>query len=204
MTTKYRTFGLTGGIAAGKSQVAQRLATYPIAIINLDEIGREITDRDAEVRNRIQALFTESILTKDGLNRARLSELVFADPLKRKALEALLHPLIWKEFNDRAAAEVAAGKKLVICEAALLVESGNYRQFEELIVVTAPPDVRKVRLLTRPLMNDALAEQILAAQLSEAERLRVATIVVENHGSREELDRRVDEIVHDWRERGIL
>jgi dephospho-CoA kinase len=196
-----RVWGLTGGIASGKSTVARLFAEAGVPVIDADQIARELRAPGGAAHDAIIQRFGTA-------DPARLREIAFADPLARTDLEAILHPLIRKESALRieALAEAAAqrvgqgpGKVAaivpVIYEAALLVETGRYKDFAGLIVVSADESVRMERLMARDRSPEVLARKILASQIQDIERKAHATFVIENHGSLEDLRARVFEII---------
>ncbi len=186
---KLRIWGLTGGVAAGKSTVARLLEREGLPVVDADQVARELSAPGGAAYEAIVARFGTA-------DRARLREKVFADPAARRELEAILHPLIVVESERRfrALADAFAGdpaRFVAVYEAALLVETGRWRDFEGLIVVSAPTAVRRQRLIERDGHSPELADRILAAQIPDSDRRRVATVVIENDADRAELERRV-------------
>ncbi len=189
--TGARIFGLTGGIASGKSTVARLLAAAGIPVVDADLIARELNSEGGKAYPAIVQRFGTA-------DRRELRKLVFSDPQARKDLEAILHPLIQAESLVRlhAAANSSRFQPAVLAyEAALLVETGRYRDFEGLIVVDAPREVRRQRLITRDGLAPELADAILASQASDEERRAVATLVIDNSGNLTELRDRVNEVI---------
>lgn len=186
---KLRIWGLTGGIASGKSTVAKLFEKEGIPVIDADRVARELSAPGGAAHAAILQRFGTD-------DRTKLREKVFAEPEARRDLEAILHPLIQAESlrRFRTLADAFPGdpsRFVALYEAALLVETGSYRNFEGLIVVTAPLAERKRRLMERDGLSEGLADKILAAQASDTDRKRAATVVIENDGSREELVRKV-------------
>jgi dephospho-CoA kinase len=134
------------------------------------------------------ALIVKRLGTSD---RAALRELIFKDPSKRAELEAILHPLIFRESRRRMDEHTRAGAKLIIYEASLLVETGRYLDFDGLIVVDSPREVRKNRLVLRNAFSENLADQIINAQAQDQDRLAAATVVFQNNSSVEDLREKV-------------
>ncbi len=172
--------GLTGGIGAGKSTAAQFFREAGIFVADLDAIGRELTEKDPGIQRAIDRLCGGGVLTKEGLDRKKVRDLIFAVPNIRQALEKILHPLILEKFESLLKTAAVEGHKIVLCEAALLVEGGYEKTMAGLIVVTAPWEVRKKRLMERDHVNATLADQILKAQAPEETKLQAATWVIEN------------------------
>jgi dephospho-CoA kinase len=174
-----KVWGLTGGIASGKSTVAQIFKEKGIPIIDADQIAKDILAENKSAQEAVQQRFGTC-------DRAQLRQIVFQDLDARKALEGILHPLIQKESQKRILAQAQTTQSpLVVYEAALLVETGRYRDLSGLIVVEAPEDVRLARLLDRSKqtgmnMTSELAKQILASQTSDSEKRDHANVVFDN------------------------
>ena len=173
----FEIWGLTGGIASGKSTVGRYLSEAGLPVIDADQIAREL----ALPGGRAHGAIIQRFATDD---RKKLREIVFADPAARKDLEAILHPLIAAESLERMQ---ASGAPLIIYEAALLVETGRYKSFAGLIVVDAPREERLKRLMLRDGTSPELAERILDSQIPDQDRRDAATILLLNHGNLSEL-----------------
>lgn len=191
--TDARVWGLTGGIASGKSTAARFFVESGVPVLDADAVA-------AELRVKGGAAY-EAIVERFGTaEREKLREIVFADPGARRELEAILHPLIQAESDRRITRMVeqrrATGESpvLIIYEAALLVETGRYRQFDGLILVTASEEARVKRLSESREMSEAGALKIVRSQMPESDKRAVADYVIENNGSLEELRRSVEEI----------
>lgn len=188
-TPALEVWGLTGGIASGKSTVARLFEKeHGIPVIDADEVNRELSAPGGAAHAAIVARFGTA-------DRARLRELVFMDPAARRDLEAILHPLIREESERRIAGLAAQGTRRVLYEATLLVETGRYRDFAGLIVVESPRAARIARLTARDGLTREQSERVLAAQASDEDRRRAATTVIENSGSLEELRQKVAALV---------
>lgn len=199
---KIHRVGLTGGIAAGKSFAAEILKREGIPVIDMDALGREITDESPTIIREISKIVGKNV-TEDGrLDRQGVREAIFSDARIKRDLENLLHPMIRREFDDRCDALEEEGQPLVICEAALLVESGHYKDLDELIVVTAPVELRRARLLKRDGIELALANQIIDAQLADSQRLEHATYHVRNDGDTTHLYNQLKSIIEGWQKKG--
>src|SRR5210317_1368915 len=189
-TMPAKVIGLTGGIASGKSAVAERLAQLGADIIDTDLISREVVQPGQPALQQIADHFGSSVIAADGLlDRARLREKVFADPSERKWLESLLHPLIRQTALERARASSA---KLAVLVVPLLFESGQYLETELNIVVDVPVDTQRERVLARDGVDPEQVEQILSAQMSRSERLEKADRVIDNSSTLEQLYQQVD------------
>lgn len=191
MSTRF-TVGLTGGIASGKSLVADRLASLGAAVVDTDVISREQTAAGMPALAEIGRQLGADLIRADGtLDRARLSEQVFSDPAARKRLEAILHPRIRKAAWERAAQ--AAGSYLVMV-VPLLVETGFTDGIDRVLVIDAPRKLQIGRLRERDGMTRGQAMAILASQASRRQRRAMANDVILNDGSRRRLIRKVDEL----------
>ena len=186
--------GLTGGIGAGKSTVAELLTRKGAVVVDADEVARAVVEPGRPALAALVERFGPGIVDGDGrLDRAALAEVAFADGESREALEAITHPAINTEFTRRVAE--APPDKIVILDVPLLVESTKARErpYEAIIVVEAPRDVRLARLEARGVPR-VDAERRMAAQASDADRREVATFVVDNSSDRADLERQVDEV----------
>lgn len=175
--------GLTGGIATGKSTVARLIAERGIPIVDADQLAREAVEPGQPALAEIARLWPQTLLAGDGrLDRKRLGAIVFADPDARRRLEAILHPRISELCAARAAALAAAGHKLGFYEASLLVETGRHRDFDGLVVVTASPETQIARAMARDHLTREQARARIDAQLPMANKVAVATHVIDNSG----------------------
>ena len=189
--------GLTGGIGAGKSVVAQRLAELGAVVIDSDQLAREVVAPGTDGLAEVVAAFGPGVLGEDGaLNRPALAERVFADRPARERLEAVIHPRV----RARTAALVAEAPpgSVVVNDVPLLVESGIAGMFDLVIVVLASEATRLHRLVQERGMSEDEACRRIAAQATDEQRRAVADIVLDNDGSLEDLRAAVDEV---WRER---
>jgi dephospho-CoA kinase len=191
MTTRLR-IGLTGGIASGKSTVAQRFSELGVPVIDADESARIVVAPGSPGLAEIIGKFGENLLTTDGaLDRRSLRNLIFSDPGRRRELEAILHPLIRADMERRAS--VASGPYLVMA-IPLLIESGSRDRVDRILVVDVDEQVQLNRLMARDRCTVEQARAILAAQTSRTSRLEVADDVVQNAGTMSELRHAVDQL----------
>jgi dephospho-CoA kinase len=189
-------FGLTGGIASGKSAVGRRLAARGVPVLDADVLAREVVEKGTEGLAAVVAAFGPSVLGDDGaLARKKVAALVFADPARRKELERILHPRISALTMTRAAALFAAGETLVCYEAALLVENGLANAFRPLVVVAAPEAVQLARAAARDGAEEAEVRARIRAQMPLEAKVAVADFVVQNDGTLEDLEARTDEVL---------
>jgi dephospho-CoA kinase len=184
--------GLTGGIASGKSTVAQRFAELGVPVIDADESARIVVAPGSPGLAQVVGKFGENLLTADGaLDRWSLRDLIFSDPGRRRELEAILHPLIRADMEHRAS--VAAGPYLVMA-IPLLIENGGRERVDRILVVDVDEEVQLKRLMERDDSTMEQAKAILAAQASRAIRLQMADDVLPNAGSLSELRHAVDQL----------
>lgn len=186
------TVGLTGGIASGKSSVADMFAMLGATIIDTDEVARNVVALGEAALAEIAAAFGSGVLQSNGeLDRARLREIVFADPEQRQRLERILHPRIRAETLARAAA--ATGPYLIIV-VPLLLESGFAGLVDRILVVDCPEAEQRRRLVRRDAQSAGQAERMMAAQTSRAARLAAADDVIDNSGSLESTRAQVERL----------
>lgn len=177
--------GLTGGIASGKTLVSKKLLTLGAFVIDADEISREAMVPRTDCWNKIVKAFGKEILCTDStIDRKKLAQLVFADAQKRNCLNRIAHPEIMQRIAVRLAAiKEEAPDTIAIVDAALLVETGAYKNYDKLIVVYAPEEIQEKRLIERDGMNREEARRRINAQGPINEKLKVADYVIRNEGT---------------------
>jgi dephospho-CoA kinase len=191
--------GLTGGIASGKSLVGAMLRERGAAVIDADQLARDVVEPGQPALDEIRARFGDEVLDPGGrLDRKALGARVFADAEARAALNAITHPRIAEKSRAEIARWGERGARVVFYEAALLVENRSYEWLDGLIVVAAPPEVQVERMMVRDNIDEAAARARLAAQLPLADKIARATWVIDNGGDRAataaQLDRVIGEI----------
>ena len=188
--------GLTGGIATGKSTVTAMLANPSVRVVDADALAREVVEPGTPAHRQIVAEFGPDVLQADGrLDRARLGEIVFPDPVKRKRLEAITHPAIRARFEAiMADLERAGWEGILIWDAALLVESGGNKNMDRVVVVTTDPATQLRRLMARDGCTEEAARARAASQMPLAVKARYADYVIDNSGPREQTAARVREV----------
>jgi dephospho-CoA kinase len=178
---------LTGGIASGKTAVAELFARLGVPVLDTDQIARDVVAPGTPALGQLVAEFGAQILDANGrLDRARMRERVFSDPAQRRKLEAITHPAIREELARRSA---AAGGGYQVHVIPLLVESGRAEAYDRVLVVDCPEGEQTARLMARDGASRQQAEEILAAQVSREERLNAAHDVIENTGTLADLER---------------
>lgn len=185
--------GLTGGVASGKSTVSGLLRELGAVVIDADQLAREVVERGTPGLARVVEEFGEGLLTPEGgLDRPAMGRLVFGDEQARRRLEAIVHPLVFERYAE---AEAAAGADdLVVHDIPLLVESGRAGDFDAVVVVDAPRELQLERMVAHRGWTREDAESRIAAQATREQRRAVATYVVDNTGSLEDLRARVAEV----------
>lgn len=185
--------GLTGGVASGKSTVAGMLTDLGAVVIDADAIAREVVAAGTPGLAAVVAEFGEELLTPDGeLDRPAMGSLVFHDESARRRLEAIVHPLVFERYAEQEAA--APQGALVVHDIPLLVESGRASEFDAVVVVDVPRELQVERMLRDRGWSFVDAEARIAAQATREQRLAVATHVIENTGTLDELRARVAEV----------
>lgn len=189
--------GLTGGIGSGKSTVSALLAAKGAVVIDADAIVREIQEPGTPVFAAIVERFGDDVVAADGaLDRAKVADIVFNDPEALAALNGIVHPAVGAEIARRLA-ELAGTDEVVILDVPLLVESSRAYPVAGLLVVDVDPEVSVTRLVEQRGMREADVRARMAKQASRDERRARADRVIDNHGTRADLERQVDE-AWDW------
>jgi len=186
--------GLTGGVASGKSTVAVMLRDLGVVVVDADALAREVVAPGTPGLTAVVAEFGPDVLDADGaLDRAALGRLVFGDPARRAALEAIVHPLV----RARAAELESSAPEgtLVVHDIPLLVETGQVGRFDAVLVVDVPTQVQVDRAVRDRGWPEEEARSRIAAQASREDRLAAATYVLDNTGTREDLRQRVAEVL---------
>ncbi len=174
--------GLTGGIGSGKSTVLQMLTRLGAAAIDADAISRSVTAAGGAAIPAIAQRFGPGFITADGaLDRERMRQQVYADPLARRQLEAIIHPLVGQEIERQLEAARAGKHRCAVFDIPLLVESGRWRQrLDRVLVVDCRPDTQVARVQARSGLDADAVRAIIATQASRAQRLATADLVIFN------------------------
>lgn len=189
--------GLTGGIACGKSTASAMLAARGAAIIDADQVARDVVAPGTSGLERVRAAFGEAVIADERLDRAALGQRIYADPSARAQLQAILHPLIAEE--SRRQIEVAViDAPVVVYDAALLVESGRADEFRPLVVVYAPRARQVERLMARDGLDEVAAEARLAAQMPIDEKAAWADHLIDNGGDRAQTEAQIERLWRLW------
>jgi dephospho-CoA kinase len=186
--------GLTGGVASGKSTVAAILADLGAVVIDADQLAREVVEPGTPGLAAVVEEFGEEMLGDDGgLDRAALGAVVFADEERRRRLEGILHPLIRARSKEIEAD--APDDALVVHDIPLLAESGQADRFDAVIVVDVPLETQVERMTGQRGWTEEDARSRVAAQASREDRRAIATYVIDNTRTRDDLRERVAEVV---------
>lgn len=186
--------GLTGGIGSGKSTIAKEFATLGIAVFNSDEQAKALIANNAQVKKRIIAAFGEEAYQNGEYNRAYIAQIVFNNSEKLAILNGIVHPALAKYFNQWAKKQTSP---YVLKEAAILFESGSYKDCDYIITVTAPEEVRIARVMARDHCTEAQVRARMAQQWSDAQRIALSDAVIENvdlESAKEQVKRINDEL----------
>ncbi len=186
-------FGLTGGIASGKSAVAARLRARGVPVIDADVLARDaVAPGTPGLAAVVEAFGPEVLLPSGELDRKGLARRVFGDKEMLARLNGILHPRVAALGVEQTAALAAGGEPLACYEAALLVENGLQHAFRPLVVVSAPEDTQLARAVARDGCTLQEARARLDAQLPLAQKVAVADVVIDNAGTLEDLARETD------------
>ena len=190
--------GLTGGIASGKSTVSARLAALGAVVVDADVLAREVVEPGTPGLAAIKEQFGSSVIAADGsLNRPALGAIIFADAAKREQLNAITHPAIWKRGQEIfAAAEAADPDVVIVYDVPLLAEASGDRpmKFDLIVVVDAPIETRVDRMVSLRGMSRDEAESRLKAQAADADRLKLADVIIDAGGTLEHTLAQVDDL----------
>ena len=187
--------GLTGGIGSGKSAAARRFAEHGLTVIDADRVGHGLIAPGGRAEAEVRAAFGADILTCGTIDRGKLGKRVFSDPEARARLNAIVHPLLFREISAQCAAHGETGAPACIVDAALLGESGQLDPWLDcLILVVCPEAIRVQRLVDHRGMDPVQARQRMAAQTDPERKRELARWVIDNSGSPAELAERVDAV----------
>ena len=188
--------GLTGSIAVGKSFVLGEFRKLGCHVLDADLVAREVVEPGTPGIEAIVSEFGPAVLDTDGgLDRAKMASIVFADEEKRLLLNSIVHPLVFDAQNawlaDREAEDPHG---IAIVDAALMIESGGYKRYDQLIVVWCEPEIQLKRLIRRNDLPEAEAERRIAAQMPQSEKKRYADHLIDTSKGFEDTRRQVPEI----------
>ena len=185
--------GLTGGIGSGKSTVSKILISKGFSVYNSDNRAKWLMNNDDNLKSNIISIFGDKAYLKGSLNRKYLSAKVFNDSLKLKELNNLVHPLVAIDFKNWLIHQKS--KDFVFKEAAILIESGAYKEMDKIIVLSCPENIRLERVLKRDGNSPELVKKRMQNQISETEKINHADFVIKNNGSESDLVLEVEFVI---------
>jgi dephospho-CoA kinase len=184
--------GLTGGIASGKSTVAKILARLGAAIVNADTLSREVVEPGRAAWKEIVDKFGAGVLQPDqSLDRQKLRAIIFNDPDARRTLESIIHPRVRALAEKRIREHADSGYDVVVYEVPLLFEGNLQESLRPVILVACDIDTQQQRLQERDQLDSSSAQKQIEAQMSLAEKRRLADYIIENNGGMDDLERQV-------------
>ncbi|MGJ1408770.1 dephospho-CoA kinase [Sphingobacterium thalpophilum] len=171
--------GITGGIGSGKTFICRLFQMLGVPVYNADEEAKKLMNTDSRIREKLVAQFGQAVYKDGQLDRAFLARVVFSDAQKLQILNSIVHPIVIQEAKDWAARQKT---RYSLKEAALLFESGSYKELDYTILVTAPLDLRVQRVMHRDGMTEQQVRERISKQLSDEEKLQLTDFVIVNNG----------------------
>lgn len=171
--------GITGGIGSGKTFLAKLFEALGVPVYNADEEAKRLMNSDTRIKKQLIELFGEATYKDGKLDRTFLATIVFSDKEKLELLNGIVHPIVIQEAKDWAERQTS---RYSLKEAALLFESGSYKELDYTILVTAPMDVRIQRVIKRDSVTEQQVRERISKQLSDEEKLQLADFVIINDG----------------------
>lgn len=185
---------LTGGIGSGKTTVARMFEKQGIPLYIADDRAKEIMMR-FDIIQQVQAIFNESVIVGDVLDRRKIRELVFGNDELLKKLNGIIHPAVAKDFEDWLLSH--ADKRYVLKESAILFETNTQTLCKKIILVTAPEDVRIDRVVKRDGVSKESVMKIIKQQISDLEKEKLSDFIIKNIDI-QEVEKQVLQIIHDF------
>ena len=177
-----RVFGLTGNIACGKSLVERMIAASGVPVIDADQVAREVVEPGQPALADIAEAWPTVIRADGRLDRAALGVIVFGDAGARSRLEGMTHPRIFASMATQIAGLANDGHDVAVVSAPLMIESGSYRNYAGLVVITCPEDVQLARLMARDTFDEAAARARMSSQMPQSAKAALADVVIDNGG----------------------
>jgi dephospho-CoA kinase len=169
--------GITGGIGSGKSIVSKIIETLGFPVFNSDQVSKDLVNTDPEIKAGLIELFGKEIYSKDGVNKPLLAKIIFSDDKALTKVNALIHPKVRQAFTDFAE---NTSSPIVFNEAAILFETGANKQLDEMILVTAPEELRIKRVMSRDGVSEDEVKQRMNKQWSDDKKIELADFVLIN------------------------
>ncbi|MDX1495351.1 MAG: dephospho-CoA kinase, partial [Longimicrobiales bacterium] len=193
---------LTGNVASGKSAVADRWRSLGVPVISADELAREAVEAGSEGLRQVVEAFGDEVLAADGrLDRDRMREIVFRDDAARKRLEEIIHPIVWRLRDDWLNRQRAGGASLAVSEIPLLFETGREGDFDAVVLVDAPVEVRVGRMVENRDLAPDEARRMADAQMDASEKRPRADFVIDNVATLPDLEVLADRVLAELRAR---
>jgi dephospho-CoA kinase len=193
--------GLTGGLGAGKSTVARMLRERGAVVVDADDLSRKALEPGTQAYEQVRDVFGRAIVDAEGrIDRRQLAARVFADEGKRRVLESITHPEVFRKLAE-AVEDLRGTDAVVVFDAALIVETGFHQAVDVLVVVTAPTEDQVRRVAVDRGMGEDEARARIAAQADPARRETLADVVIRNDGDLASLEPQVDELWAELRRR---
>ncbi len=189
-------YGLTGGIGAGKSTVANMFQESGIPVVLADDVGRRVASKGSDGLAEIVRSFGPDVLDSNGeLDRQKLGTLIFNNPDRRRELEDILHPRVRDQSRELFNQLEQAGNQIVVYESALLYETQRHTEMHGVILVTASEEQRIARVRSRDGSEEEAVRKRIKAQMDEDEKRGLADYIIENNGDLQALRREVDSLI---------
>jgi dephospho-CoA kinase len=169
--------GLTGGIGSGKSTIAGYFKELGVPVYIADEEAKKLMD-DPEIIQKVQSVFDENVLENNALNRKKIADLVFSAPEKLKELNAIIHPAVRQHFKNWL--KLHQNEPFIIKEAAILFESGSYKDCDKIILVTAPEETRIQRVMSRDKVTKEQVLERIKNQWNDVKKIELSDFVIQN------------------------
>lgn len=171
--------GITGGIGSGKSTVCKIFESLGIPVYYADQQARSLSDHHPEIIKGVKHLFGDDIYTDDQLNRKKVGELVFVNKKLLNSLNQIIHPVVAQHFENWL--KINAKAPYIMKEAAILFESGAYKQVDKIITVSSPKELRLTRVMERDRLSKEEVERRMLNQMDEAEKIKKSDFVINNN-----------------------
>lgn len=169
--------GITGGIGSGKTTVMQHIASLGFPVYYSDIRAKDLMQTD-EIMQQIQSIFEENVIENNRLNRKKIASIVFENPEKLKKLNQIIHPAVERDFEKFVYEN--RHQDFIFYESALMIETGNYKQFDKVILITAPIEIRIDRVMKRNFISKEEVEKRIKNQLSDEEKRKIVDFEIVN------------------------
>ncbi|MBO9130602.1 dephospho-CoA kinase [Bacillus sp. 165] len=191
--------GLTGGIASGKSTVANMIREMGIPVIDADIIARQVVEAGEEAYSQIVQVFGETILLSNGeIDRAKLGSIIFHNEDKRLLLNSIVHPAVRKRMNEQKDLCIQAGERAVILDIPLLFESNLKHLVEKVLLIYVDKDIQLERLMKRNNLSEEEAKARIASQMPLSEKVALADEIINNNGLLKETEKQLQGVFRKW------